>query len=192
MVARSLAIMGVSMGIPVPPPPRLVNYEDPEFVQLLHGKSASDIDLQAALSLIDRRNERDVWGFKLPMALGALELLSSRLRNPHFIFVFRGPLCSALRENIAVDLPILERIRFASEYYTQVASFLERAVTPCLLVSYEKAILNPELFCQALAKFIKIAPTLTQAAQMVEQIKPNHPEYLSRVIAARKELGLDT
>jgi hypothetical protein len=192
MVARTLAYLGVPMGVPVPAPNELVTYEDPDFVDLLHCRTSDEVDRDALTAAVVVRNElHPVWGFKLPMASGALDILLSTLRNPRFVFVFRDPLAIALREYLAVDQPVLTGIRAASNYYLTIMSFLEKAVAPCWLVSYEKAIQNPLRFAHELMVYSGIEVSQQRFDLAVQQIQANHPEYLYRVVEARRELGLD-
>lgn len=192
MVARSLAFMGIPMGVPVPAPSALVNYEDPEFVDILHCRSESEVDRNAlGLAIQNRNGAYHTWGFKVPMAIAASKLLSSMLRNPHFVFVFRDPLSIAIRENLAVNAPVIDSIQRVIDYYSSMQVLLREVTAPCLLISYEKAIQSPSHFCRELAGFCGIPIVAEQLELWIQQTKPNHPEYLGRVVEARKELGLD-
>jgi hypothetical protein len=191
MVARILAYLEVSMGVPVPVPTALINYEDPEFVSLLHGRTDVDVDIRALNSAIARRNaEHDLWGFKLPMAIQVLDTLSVTIRNPYFIFVFRDVLSSSMRENLAVDLPLWEGMRRGLEYYGSVVAFVQRTTKPCLLVSYEKAIQDVDRLLESIVAFAGLKPSEDRIQEAIRQVKPNHPEYLERVLVARQELNL--
>jgi hypothetical protein len=191
MVARVLAYLEVSMGVPVPVPTALINYEDPEFVSLLHGRTDVDVDIRALNSAIARRNaEHDLWGFKLPMAIQVLDTLSVTIRNPYFIFVFRDVLSSSMRENLAVDLPLWEGMRRGLEYYGSVVAFVQRTTKPCLLVSYEKAIQDVDRLLESIVAFAGLKPSEDRIQEAIRQVKPNHPEYLERVLVARQELNL--
>lgn len=191
MVARVLAFLGVPMGVPVPAPVELVNYEDPEFVRILHVDFNSDASKAKLGALVQERNSTyPLWGFKLPMALNSLRLLNGALRNPYFIFVFRDPLAIALRESIAVDLPLLSGLVNVANYYSSLSEFLTWTTAPCLLISYEKAVQHPNLFCDELVHFLHLNLSPRDVKIASEQIRPSHPEYLSRVVTARSELGL--
>jgi hypothetical protein len=78
----------------------------------------------------------------------------------------------------------------AASYYLEVLAFLQRATIPCWLISYEKAIQDSDRFTQELVRFAGINPPAQRIAAALQQIQANHPEYLNRVIEARRELGL--
>jgi hypothetical protein len=185
MVARALACLDIAMG--VPKAPIKANYEDPEFVDILHTSVVGNVDISRLRTLIAKRNDdRAVWGFKVPMAIISVRVLESELRNPHFVFVFRDLLASAMRNKIStdVDLPdvrpldLLASIRIYHQLYGQLWNFLGSTQSPCFLVSYEKAILNPELFVSCLARFVGRdidSETLVNVAGLIE---PDHPDYV--------------
>jgi hypothetical protein len=76
MVAECLAVLGFPMGVPVPPPPPMINFEDPEFQGVLHRTEPGPVDLGRLRELVATRNQQHPrWGFKLPMALNSLALL---------------------------------------------------------------------------------------------------------------------
>ena len=69
-------------------------------MDLLHGRSESDVNVEAlALAIQTRNSAFGTWGFKVPSAIGLAKLLLKMLRNPYFIFVFRDPLATSIREN---------------------------------------------------------------------------------------------
>jgi hypothetical protein len=191
MAARVLAYLGVPMGVPVPAPIAAINYEDPEFVDLLHAKSPKDIDRKALSAACQNRDGMyAIWGFKVPFALNSLDILSLTLRNPHFVFMFRDPLAVANREYLAVSKPRINGVEDVISYYLSLMDFLKRTDAPCFLVSYEKAIQDPEQFVCTLAQFVGIESTRSVLAAAIRQIIANHPEYLQRVVDARAELHL--
>lgn len=76
MVAEGLSVFGFPLGIPIPPPMDMFNYEDPELQRLLHLTEPGPVDLDGLRQLIALRNMKySCWGFKLPMALNSLPLL---------------------------------------------------------------------------------------------------------------------
>ena len=191
MAARALAWLGIPMGVPVPAPLELVNYEDPEFVTVLHLSPPARVDVDRLGALVERRNQSHaVWGFKVPTAIYSLAVLAASLRQPHFVLVFRDIFATALRDTLAMDSDLLERMRFSASLYQEMLQFLENTSAACMLVSYEKALEKPRLFCSELARFAGVAVSAEVLEAAAAQIAPNHPEYLRRVGDARTELGL--
>jgi hypothetical protein len=153
MVAKVLAWLGVPMGVPTTEPV-VLNYEDPDFVTLLHLTSQGNVDRVRLKELIAARNKvHPVWGFKVPMAIMTIRLLESELRHPYFIFVFRDLLAAALRSKLASEADVLVSLRLYGALYGQIWNFLEHTNSPCMLASYEKAIRNPDLFTGKVAEF---------------------------------------
>ena len=191
MDARALAWLGIPMGVPVPAPARLVNYEDPEFVSLLHVPSRDHVDRERLRCLINYRNRMyRVWGFKVPMAAMSLELLAENLRNPFFVFVYRDLFAAALRNLVAMNAPLLATLQLSIDLYSEMLHFLQQAPGPCMLVSYEKALQRPTLLCSGLAIVAGADVSYDMLSAAVAQIQANHREYLQRVVDARRELGL--
>jgi hypothetical protein len=94
MVAECLRTLGLPIGVIGPATGARFNLEDPEFQTLLGRESPGEIDLQSLRALVLRRNlENRVWGFKLPMALNSLPILSRNFAAPNsfWFFATRSP-----------------------------------------------------------------------------------------------------
>ena len=133
--------LGVFMGHDLPN-----NYEDPDFVRQPAGHM---------LKTIAKRNEEHAcWGWKFPNAANYLDGLLPTLRNPHLVVVFRDLVATMKAhmrwhdraEMLAAHDVILQQQR---NWF-----LVERWRLPTAMVSYEKAILTPDLFAESLADFM--------------------------------------
>jgi hypothetical protein len=57
-------------------------------------------------------------------------------------------------------------------------------------VSYEKAIQDVDRLLESIVAFAGLKPSEDRIQEAIRQVKPNHPEYLERVLVARQELNL--
>jgi hypothetical protein len=190
MVAKTLHRAGIPMRVnePIMSP----HYEDTEFIGLLQAAiDQPPLQTKKLKRLIEARNAgHDDWGFKAPAALESMPYLLHHTRNPHVVVVFRDALATSLREHLAVDVDLLESFDSVLEYHSRILKFLRNTDVPCLLVSYEKALLNPHSFCRHLAQFAGLKGDPIWMEDAVRQIDPNQREYLEEVKLARDRLSL--
>ncbi len=194
MVARALHIAGLPMGLPSPV---LSNYEDKELVAVLRDAiEAPPLDGDRLDELICHRNSRHgSWGFKAPAALNSLSYLIQRTRNPHVVVVFRDILATSLRESLAAQADTWESLESSLSYEILVLRFLRNTDIPCLLVSYEKALMNPRYLCEQLARFTNLESDSDWMDRAVLEMNPSQRDYLEDVRdgqRARNEFPGDT
>lgn len=153
MTAGILRLCDIAMGTLIDPD----NQEDQEFLthggdfQFLMDKKRSRGFIGGVSGIIEQRNtDFDVWGWKDPLSILYIERVLGRLRNPHFIFVTRDVVATAMRERVeAVDtfgepessLSFFSRkLSFASDLYSRSIEFLLNSPHPALFVSYERSL----------------------------------------------------
>ncbi len=188
MLAECLAVLGVPLGVPVPPPLEQFNFEDVEFQKLLHRETPGQADLPALRALIDRRNtDHAVWGFKLPMALNSLPLLERELRNPQFILVFRDVVAVSSREVVSVGLDAIDAMRRALVWQERMLDFVESSSARCLMLSYEKALQFPDIVIGLLASWGGLDVPEERLRQACAAVEANRGPYLKAVSAIRQK-----
>lgn len=160
-VAGTMARLGVFMGEDLPN-----NYEDPRF-----GPGQSLTKLRAAIA--ERNAAHDVWGWKFPAAANYLEGLHDSLRNPCLVVVFRD-----------VAATMKGHMRWHNRQIASAAHdillqqhknwlLLERWRVPTLLVSYEKAMIDPRLFVTEMAAHLgRAAPDEAGLEDLVAFLAP--------------------
>jgi hypothetical protein len=161
MVAGVARLCGLNIGDNLP-----VNCEDPELnIDLLRQQGASK-PVEHIVSAIRRRNSSlDVWGWKFPAAAQYLNEIKPELRNPHLVLVFRDALATATR-HVHKPEDIGPQIRRVNDVIIRNWQLAKGWNVPTLLVSYERAMLNPEAFVEQLSEFIN-----NGAAPDIEKIK---------------------
>lgn len=124
------------------------NYEDRSFL----GKPMPEMKKTVA----ERNAAHDIWGWKNPHASNYLDVLLPDLRAPHLIVVYRD-LVATMRAHSRwhnrTDAHAAHEILLM---YHRNWFLIERVKLPTLMVSYEKLILQPELFTSELADFIGV------------------------------------
>lgn len=145
------------------------NNEDPRF---------QNRPLDRMREAIETRNaEQDVWGWKFPAAGNYLPELSNSLRNPYFIVVYRDPVAAALSQarrdrqfNRRTTRLALHESAANNAVNTGLALATDR---PCLLVSNERAMADPEGVIDDVAAFLgQEPPTGALRSNILAYIKP--------------------
>jgi hypothetical protein len=191
MAAECLGLLGLPMGVPIPPPLEMFNYEDPEMQEVLHCVDPKPIDLERLRELVTIRNEKHrQWGFKLPTALNSLALLEQELRRPAFVLVMRDLVAIASRERIAMGYDIIAAMRQALIWQLRMIDFVDTSSSPCLLISYEKALQFPERAVNALGRWAGLDVTPEAYARAERCISANRESYLDGVRYQCAELSV--
>lgn len=150
-------------------------YED---VEVCNPMEAGDRAAVQAIVLA-RNQAHDLWGFKRPAALGYLHKYQSELRNPELLVVFRDPFAIAQRNHLSIDREILPGLRDASLLNAQLIELVASTRLRTLLVSYEKALLDPPTLVGSVAAFIGVKESeLLRRAE--RSIRPGNGKYLEQ------------
>jgi hypothetical protein len=148
MVASALECMGVFMG-------QYIDKAVYEDIAIAHALESGD--LPKLEGLIESRNRSHrVWGFKRPTAFKIMESFVQYFRNPCFIITFRDPLAIAKRNEISMHMEFSNALIAASRQQIALSQFALKLKQPAMLVSYEKALLDPNGFVNTLAEFCEI------------------------------------
>ncbi|WP_444903963.1 hypothetical protein ACJJIU_01545 [Microbulbifer sp. CnH-101-E] len=162
-------------------------------------------DLRLSLALEGRSEERlvdvvreynathDVWGWKRPSILNQAKIVESKLRNPHFIFVFRDLFSVANRNSISMKQDIKHGLRNALDDYSLMLNFLEQTTCPTMMVSSDKLIRHKEDFVRELLNFTGLNPTTDQYNKALQFISPDPKDYLdkTRITKSRGGVNMD-
>lgn len=145
------------------------NNEDPRFQNRPMAQMREAIETRNA--------EQDVWGWKFPAAGGYLPELSNSLRNPYFIVVYRDPVAAALSQ-AKRDRQFNKRTTRLSLHESEANNAVNTGLAlatdrPCLLVSNEKAVADPEGLIDDVAAFLgQEPPTGSLRSNILAYIKP--------------------
>ncbi|WP_417528910.1 hypothetical protein [Marinomonas shanghaiensis] len=171
IVAGALYHLGVFMGNAQAPV-----YEDLRLSLAYEKQSKEKFEAVVA----DYNAEHDVWAWKRPSALNNLPKIAKKLRNPHFIFVFRDALSVANRNVISMKQGVRGGLSAALIDYTKIIKFIEKSNYPAFFVSSEKAVKHKESFIEALCEFCQLRPTQEQLNLALTFISPDPADYLAQ------------
>lgn len=184
LIAKLLQGLGVFMGFEVDG----AMLEDKEIENLLH-RPFPQLKFKA---LVEKRNRLfHVWGWKIPRSFEYLNEIEPIILNPYYIIVFRDVLAISLRNELALGGPFQSYMDRAIKRNAQLIQIINKSKVPTLLVSYEKALLNPEFLVRTLSNFLKIK-TLSEEeiTNLVSLVRPNPKKYLQAVAASSKAPSL--
>jgi hypothetical protein len=180
LVASVLRAAGMHMGDTVYD---VVN-EDAHMLEIVRSRDAALLR-----TLIKQRNAKHAsWGFKIPNLHVYLRHDELNLfRNPHLIVICRDPVAVAMRNALSEHTGPLHGLMAAAGAMQAMAHFADRATCPLLLLSYEKVVAYPTLLIDSVLDFCGIRVDDADRTALLEQIKPNNPDYLT--VATRRFLG---
>lgn len=183
IVAGSLKHLGIFMG----------NANDPVFEDTRLSLAFEKQSKEKFESVIaDYNNKHDVWAWKRPSSLNDLSRIAKKLRNPHFVFVFRDMLSVANRNKISMKHGVIGSLEAAFNDYKKIVSFIKKTSHPALLVSSEKAVKHKKEFIDSLIDFSGLQPTAEQVEQAGAFISPEPTSYLKISRIDRVTGWLDT
>lgn len=176
MVARVLCGAGVFMGHHV----NDIVFEDDEFTLLFE-----DLTPRRARGLVERRNsEYDVWGFKRPHLHLYGKPLIDLFRNPYVIITMRDPVAIAERNVLSEQHDPAHSLSTAVNDLQAMVRFTQLLSCPVLLVSYEKAVQEPDRFVKELLNFCGLDLSESARAPLLGLIEPNRPAYIEKATRA--------
>jgi len=183
MIAGALAKLGVFMGdLAVPPV-----YED---VRLSAVFEKNDIDAIHAI-ISEYSNQYQKWGWKRPSSIDYLDKVNDLMQSPSYVFIFKDILSIAQRNTISMLSEVLPGMERALKQYGNCLEFLHKSNHHAMLISYDKAVSNPENLINQLKEFYDLSPSAQQLEAAIAFVKPNPTDYLdaSRITKAHGRLG---
>ena len=163
MVAGICQILGVPMVGEV--------YDEMKWEDL-EIKEALEKGKEAFMALVEDRNEQhSIWGFKQPGVWQHSAMLTTCLRNPKYLAIFKDPVSvTSRRYKKAKELDglinTLDQMRWAARGIRD--SGLE--VRP---MSYHLAVIDPEQFVAKLVKYLGLDVDQENVSRAVRYIQPN-------------------
>jgi hypothetical protein len=171
MVAALIMEAGIWLGDHVYQP---IN-EDAEITQILRARDFTRLD-----ALIARQNNAvPVWGFKMPDLHHFLQHNEfERFRNPHLIVIHRDPVAVAVRNALSEQADGSQAFFETTAAMHSMAQFVRASRLPYLLLSYEKALLFPQVFIDSILAFCGIALDSEKRAGLMQHVQPNRAQYV--------------
>ncbi|MEO1491836.1 MAG: sulfotransferase [Pseudomonadota bacterium] len=151
------------------------------FEDLALSRAVEAGDAAETRAIIRRYNAaHDRWLWKRPEAWKKLRDLLPLFRNPRLIVPLRDALAIAMRNHVAVQADVGQMLaRHAKEYVDLIAS-LDSLRQPVLMVSYEKALSDPERFLEVLIGFCGLDPSPEAYGAALSFIEPEPALYRQR------------
>ncbi|WP_444906314.1 sulfotransferase [Microbulbifer sp. SSSA008] len=185
IVSGALHALGLPMGEKCYPPV----FEDLRLSLAFEGRSDEHFS-----EVIAKYNEANPsWGWKRPSTLKRLDFISARLRNPHFIFVFRDIFSVANRNSISMKSDINDGLQDALNSYRLMIDFLQKTESPVMLVSSDKIVRHKNEFVEKLIDFAGVEASGLQRKKALNFISPDPQEYLdkTRITKSRGDVNVD-
>jgi hypothetical protein len=173
MLAAVLKAGGIFMGERT----AIGTHEDQQIAALLQPRQRRDLRL-----LIEQRNQdHNLWGFKLPSRQILQPSLFRLLRHPYLVVIFRDILAIAGRRQISKGESLQSQLTQSLGEYRRLVRFLDRIDHPCLLISYEKALLDPDMLVDQLDHFLGLHLDATTKAACRSSIQVSPAIYRREV-----------
>jgi hypothetical protein len=172
LVASVLRQVGIFMGSDI----NDIVHEDMEMAKVVETRNRAGLKL-----LIRERNAAyGTWGFKLPMLCESLDHADMALFNdPHVIVPFRDPVAMSVRTSLSEYREPMQALRKASEDQAAMMAFVDRLGCPKLLLSYEKSLVFPGDFVDAITQFCGLPRSDMLRDRLTRLIEPNRETYIA-------------
>ncbi len=176
LVASVLRQVGIFMGARI----NDIVHEDEELAKVIEARDGDRLK-----QLIAERNATyGTWGFKLPMLHESLDHADMALFNdPHVIVPFRDPVAISVRASLSEYREPMQALRDAADDLAALVAFVQRLRCPSLLLSYEKSLVFPGDFVDAIAQFCGLPKSEMLRDRLIHLIEPNRKEY---IVGARR------
>jgi hypothetical protein len=122
-----------------------------------------------------RELAHQTFGFKRPNLHGSLFHEPHQYRRPRFVVMIRDPVAMAVRIADADRISIGSALDYAVREMTACLAWARGLTCPVLLVSYEKALMQPHAFLGALLPFCGVDASL--AGSLIGLIEPERAGY---------------
>ncbi|WP_158931321.1 hypothetical protein [Acidisphaera sp. S103] len=174
LVASVLRQVGIFMGTEI----NDLVHEDEGIAKILMAR-----DFASLTRLIRERDAAyGTWGFKFPMLAKPLKPADlARFSDPHIIVPFRDPVSIAVRKSLSEYQDSMRALRIAVEEQAAMVAFVEQLRCPSLLLSYEKSLVFPGDFIDAILQFCGLPRSDALRDRLVGLIEPNRQDYIAQV-----------
>jgi hypothetical protein len=152
-------------------------HEDEAMARILIAR-----DRDALKRMIAERNTNyGTWGFKYPMLCQSLGHGDTALFcDPRVIVAFRDPVSVAVRTSLSEYREPMQALRNAIDDQAALVTFVDRLQCPTLLVSYEKSLMFPGDFIDAILQFCDLPRNEALRDRLIALIEPNRQTYIAQ------------
>jgi hypothetical protein len=173
LIASVLRQVGIFMGAEI----NDIVHEDEAMARILIAR-----DRDALTRIIAERNTNyGTWGFKFPMLCQSLGHRDIALfSDPRVIVAFRDPVSVAVRTSLSEYQEPMRALRTAINDQAALVTFVDRLHCPSLLVSYEKSLMFPGDFIDAILQFCDLPRNKALRERLIGLIEPNRKTYIAQ------------
>lgn len=172
LVASILRQVGIFMGAEI----NDIVHEDVALAKVVEGRDRDGLKLLIG----ERTAAYGTWGFKLPMLCEFLDHADMALFNaPHVIVPFRDPVAMSVRTSLSEYQDPMQALRKAAGDMAAMMAFVDRLDCPKLLLSYEKSLVFPGDFVDAITQFCGLPQSSMLHARLTRLVEPNRESYIS-------------
>ena len=173
LIASVLRQVGIFMGAEI----NDIVHEDEAMARILIAR-----DRDALTRVIAERNTSyGTWGFKFPMLCYSLDHGDIALfSDPRVIVAFRDPVSVAVRTSLSEYQDPMQALRTAIDDQAALVAFVDQLRCPSLLVSYEKSLMFPGDFIDAILQFCDLPRNEALRDRLIALIEPNRQTYIAQ------------
>ncbi len=172
LVAGTLRCLGISMGSD----PHPVKHEWSPVVYASEGI----VDISASLENIEQMNQaHEMWGWKYPADVFALDTILPLVRSPGIIVVTRDLVDLTLSAERYGETPWEIGFLENADVYSHIGTQLRFWPYPVLVVSFHEILAKPDEFVELLCSFLQISPTREQKQDAFAFNSPERNAYRS-------------
>ncbi|CAN5493696.1 hypothetical protein BH18VER1_BH18VER1_04260 [soil metagenome] len=182
LVSGTLRCLDVSMGSS----PHPLRHEWSPVVYASEGQ----VDIHASLQNIEAMNSaHEVWGWKYPADLFALDTILPLVRSPGLVIVTRDLVDLTLSSERYGETPWEIGFYENAAVYRYIGTQLRFWPYPILAFSFHEIVGKPEEFVELLCSFLQISPTAEQKRTAVAFNQPEQNSYRSVDPAVRMQVS---
>ena len=151
-------------------------YEDIQTFTALENENYTAFE-----ELVNKNNsDHEIWGWKRPQSYKYSERYLGRVRNPHFIVLFRDSFSIAMRNSISVHTNVTNNLLATAHNNLELCKFVANCKAPMLCVSYEKAMSKKLKFMHSLVDYLGLDISLEKQKKVVSSMVNGKSEYLDK------------
>lgn len=137
--------------------------------------------------ILEKSNNKSIWGWKLPATPLIIELFLPYLINPHFVVVFRNPLKTANSLVRHAKIDFFHSLRLINFYQRKIVDFLEKYPNlPRIYIAFEDIITDPIREAKRLADFLDLELTESEIEKINNFVVPENKRGVEKKKTALK------
>lgn len=172
-IAASLLAAGIDLGEPNR------DYAPNNFEHIALANAFRQRKWKLFKKLVSENEERyENFAWKLPDIGWYINKVRNTFSNPYFIFVYRDLFAIANRRSVTLELDSFFSMEASLKEYQRMIKFAKKKDIRSFHVSYEKMLLEPESYAEALCEFCSLKSDAAKIKGIASIIKPAPDDYI--------------